>query len=358
MIKTRYSSLVVLSLILLLTQNCVENPVESDSGLPASGKVAYLSHGGFYDDPWTTQIDISNLDGTDPVQILHSTQEYLVTDFQFTPDGQYLIYKPDYQHINKVDMETMEISTVLEDSVGFIMDISISQNSQQLIYSDGYDIVRVDMMTGVSEILTAGLSETGNSCLDPEFSPDGSRIMYTYYISGLAPFHIYSMTTDGEDVRRIAEGKYGRYNGDGSKIVYNNHFANNETTSTFVVNSDGSSVQPITSLSLTDIKYMSFTPDSKHALYTETQGPPYNRDVMSINLKDLSIINETNSQFIGEQYPIYSPDGKDIFYIIGRYTHEQILYDAHVMRVVAGDNEDELIFSAEDIHRIAIQPVY
>jgi TolB protein len=92
------------------------------------------------------------------------------------------------------------------------------------------------------KLLTAGVGHN----IFPAFSADGSRVVFTSKREGDAWFHIYSVKTDGADLRRLSEQEafFARPSPDGKKIAFiAGRFPENAI---YVMNSDGASLVRLT----------------------------------------------------------------------------------------------------------------
>jgi Tol biopolymer transport system component len=97
--------------------------------------------------------------------------------------------------------------------------------------------------THMAQLTTAN----GNSG-SPEWSPDGTRIVFDHDASGFENKGIFSMKPDGSDVRQLTSGHYDKqptWSPDGKRVAFVR--GNAGQTELFVVNADGSETEQITS---------------------------------------------------------------------------------------------------------------
>lgn len=82
----------------------------------------------------------------------------------------------------------------------------------------------------------------------PSYSPDGSMIVFTRRIDGSSPYQIYTMNSDGTNIKRLTNhpdnDEWPTFSPDGSKILFqSDRDGNNEI---YVMNIDGSNVKRLT----------------------------------------------------------------------------------------------------------------
>jgi TolB protein len=92
------------------------------------------------------------------------------------------------------------------------------------------------------KLLTAGVGHN----IFPAFSADGSRVVFTSKREGDEFFHIYSVKTDGTDLRRLSdqEAFFARPSPDGKKIAFT--AGRFPESAIYVMNSDGAGVVRLT----------------------------------------------------------------------------------------------------------------
>jgi Tol biopolymer transport system component len=152
----------------------------------------------------------------------------------------------------------------------------------------------------------------------PDFSPDGSQIVFTAQPAGSPTRDIYVVGSDGNGLTRLTSGVgnnvYPAFSPDGSKIVFNSNRTG--TSQVYVMNADGSGQTQLTFDSAPKDQVPDWSPDgSKIAYLADTHGIS---DVVNPSWGDIRVMNADGSG----QHPItsgatdygtaWSPDGRRI----------------------------------------------
>jgi Tol biopolymer transport system component len=152
----------------------------------------------------------------------------------------------------------------------------------------------------------------------PDFSPDGSQIVFTAQPAGSPTRDIYVVGSDGNGLTRLTSGVgnnvYPAFSPDGSKIVFNSNRTG--TSQVYVMNADGSGQAQLTFDSAPKDQVSDWSPDgSKIAYLADTHGIS---DVVNPSWGDIWVMNADGS----DQHPItsgatyygtaWSPDGSRI----------------------------------------------
>jgi len=142
---------------------------------PDGQKLAYLSV-----DPTSTQnkLYLSNIDGSDPRQIVADNEFPTVDAPRFTPDGQSLLF-------SAANAPTLSSTSRLERLLGII--VASAHNVPSDFYSVTLDGSKLTRLTQVSE-----------SGLYPAISPDGQKVAF------ISQSGIYVMDIDGSHLQQIA----------------------------------------------------------------------------------------------------------------------------------------------------------
>jgi Tol biopolymer transport system component len=161
--------------------------------------------------------------------------------------------------------------------------------------------------TGIKR-LTA--TSTGDSY--PDWTPDGSRIVFFSYRTGNGD--IYSMKIDGTDVRRLttnaAVDSYPSVSPDGKRIA----FASDRTGGAFdiyTMSMDGSGVTRLTTAQGHDFE-PDWSPDGAKIVFSSASGPDGDYEIMSMNANGSNQVNLTDDPSKRDFEPSWSPDGSQI----------------------------------------------
>ena len=159
----------------------------------------------------------------------------------------------------------------------------------------------------------------------PDISPDGKRIAFISNRDG-EKMQIYTMNTDGSNVKRLTkDSTVAFYNPswspDGKRIVYYSEKGDRKDQ-IWVMNADGSNQTLLTNNVGHNI-FPAFSPDGKKIIFSSS-----NRDTNSdgsyvegsfVYVMNLDGSNLTKIGNLNSFYARFSPDGKRIAYIAGKF---------------------------------------
>jgi TolB protein len=259
------------------------------------------------------QIYSMNNDGSDVHRV--STGKGRTTCSYFLKDGQHFIYSS--THLGgeacppKPDYSRGYVWSLEEDYDIFLSDFS--GKLKRLTTTPGYDA-------------------------EATISPDGKRIVFTSVRDG--DLELYSMKTDGSDVRRLTRtpgydgGAF--FSPDSKKIVYRAHHPTDDKSMArykellaqdliepreldlFVMDADGSHSTQITSNHAANFCPF-FHPSGKRIIFSSNVNDPKGRnfDLFLIDLDGSGLEQITfNETFDG--FPMFSPDGKKLVFASNR----------------------------------------
>ena len=174
------------------------------------------------------------------------------------------------------------------------------------MYANGAYQTRITNSIGYNNIL-------------PDFSPDGSHIVFYSDRSGTA--QIYVMNSDGTNQTRLTSNtlvdRGPRFSPDGSRIVFsrgNDPNGTNGSSEIFIMNADGSNQIHLTNNVLDD-GGARFSPDGGQIVFTRRSGPPDR--VISIFIMSADGSGQTRLTNPGPSddfNPSFSPDGSQIVF--------------------------------------------
>ncbi|MHA2030547.1 MAG: Ig-like domain-containing protein [Candidatus Kariarchaeaceae archaeon] len=186
------------------------------------------------------------------------------------------------------------------------------------------------MMDGDGGNLT-NLTNIESGFIKPiEFSPDGSKILYT------SAGNICTMNNDGSNQVVLTPGVAFQFSPDGSKIL----FTSNNNSNISIMNIDGSNPINLTNIS-GRCGYAQFSPDGSKILYHST-GNNYTEEIYSIGID-----GENNIKLAQGSSPRMLPDGSKIVFTFG-----DVLY---IMNV-DGSNQTSLSDVIDLIEFLQIYP--
>ena len=184
--------------------------------------------------------------------------------------------------------------------------------------------------------------EAGKECAynaEATVSPDGKRIIFTSTKDG--DLELYSMKTDGTDVRRLTNrvgydgGAY--FSPDNKKIVWRASVLPDEkakeeyqmllkkglvrptSMELWVADADGKNAKQVTQNGAANFAPY-FTPDGKKIIFASNQGDPKRRtfELYRINLDGTGQEQVTFGQQF-DSFPMFSPDGKKLVWASNRH---------------------------------------
>jgi TolB protein len=150
------------------------------------------------------------------------------------------------------------------------------------------------------------ITNDDNANILPVWSPDGSRFVFNSKASG--NWDIYTMTTDGTDIRQITVAPENdlapTWSPDGSQIAFESNRDGN--VEVYVINADGTGTpRNITNLFGANDHGPAWTPDGQQLVfYSNREG---NWDIFATSLDGETVTNLTQSPERDEQTPAWRP---------------------------------------------------
>ncbi len=168
--------------------------------------------------------------------------------------------------------------------------------------SDGLDIWTVKPSDLVATNLT-----NGDYNLNPEWSPDGSKLAFKTYRDG--NWEIYVMDTNGTNLINLSnapsDDEYPKWSPDGTKIAFISNRSGNEDI--YVVNSDGTNIVNISN-DAGDSVFPVWSPTGESIAYLS--GDNDLRQIMISDLKDGTTVSYPNTSHVNGMS--WSPNGNVI----------------------------------------------
>lgn len=193
------------------------------------------------------------------------------------------------------------------------------------------------------------LTTTATSDEDPDWTPDGGRIVFTSYRTGNGD--IYSMTIEGKDVRRLtthaAFDGFPSVSPDGKKIAFASTRAGN--LAIYSMNMDGSGVMRLTD-GAHDEYQPDWSPDGTMIAFSSTM--PGEPDIFVMKADGSDVENLTNDPAYSDMEPSWSPDGAQIAF----WSFADADTDIYVMAATGG-TQTAIWSTVEDEWSPSWQPI-
>ena len=269
---------------------------------------------------WVTDANAPNDGVPDPAGRIYFGQEERSTDvaqviaplFAIDPDGSDLVQVLD------CDMERPRISP---DGTRLVFSIAMSDDTWRVATSavDGSDL--------------AILTDPGRYGATPDWSPDGSWILYSNsafrcspapacWASEDVPPTLWRMNADGSDQHLIGSPDFfdteARLSPDGTEVVFDRWDATQNLQAFMIRDLKSGKERRVTTTNVGDLEHPDWTPDGTSIIYN-THGTPDGPDVQLIQTVPANDPTAKPVTLYGDPgrdgfKPAYSPDGKRIVF--------------------------------------------
>lgn len=183
--------------------------------------------------------------------------------------------------------------------------------------SDGRQLAFQTANRRLGVIDADGMREYGSgSVIAPSWSPDGTRIVYTAFQSGVG-WDLYVITLATESIQRLtfhaSNDAYPSWSADGLTIAFNSMRDGNDQI--YLIDADGENLRRITENSDSD-RYPVWSPDSTQIAFSSDRGGNgYDLWVMNADGSDPRVLVESMGDNIMNAW---SPDGTQIAFSTDR----------------------------------------
>jgi len=178
---------------------------------------------------------------------------------------------------------------------------------------DGSRHIFVTTSGGIKDLTGASSSAAETQ---PEFSPDGTKIVFNRLTSGLPNNEIFVMSANGTNRKALTNTATGNsdptWSPDGKHIAFVSQRAG-LPGEIYIMNSDGTNVRRLTHNSAAESDLV-WSPTGGRIAFVRVPGGGGDRDIYSIKTDGTDLQNLTQDPSHDEEQPDYSPNGLKIVY--------------------------------------------
>ncbi len=192
-------------------------------------------------------------------------------------------------------------------------------SSGKIFFSYSYNIYSINIDGSGEKQLTFDLEGV------PSPSPDGSKIVFKKYVSGINKYNIFIMNADGSSIKRLTNfstqhENYPTFSPDGRKIIFERN-PDGYGDEIYMMNTDGTNVERLTNNTVSD-DYPSFSPDGTKIVferYLDVPAAPSVKGIFIMNADGSNVKQLTNfDRNYNDKDPSLSPDGSKIIFCSDR----------------------------------------
>lgn len=274
----------------------------------------------------------SNRSGGSDIYYLNNTEQTTIsltntdTRNEFNPrfslDGKFLIYTAVHSggyQLFKLNLDSQRSKQLTRDYGVMNLYPSFARDNRNIIFetlqNGAWHIHRMDLNDSLS--LRINLTSDTHHFMSPSYSPDNSQIVFTRHNKDWSNGEIGIMDSNGMNLQILAKGRdNGRtqpqFSPDGQKIVYVSDIDGNSEI--YMIEKNGENRINLTNNLAYDSEPV-FSPDGSKIAFVSKRSENFEIYLLSLednNLKRLTVNGYYNSQ------PRFSADGKTIIYLSGK----------------------------------------
>ena len=284
---------------------------DDDPKTPLTGRIVFSARNGSYYDIYTSNTNGSNLTR------LTFTDDRSEQRPILSPDGSKIVYY-EGSTLYVIDADGRNIRSLYS----YARDYRFSPDGTKLVFSDGSNIYTINIDgSGLTQLTTSGSNSK------PQFSPNGTRILYESSASGQT--ELYTMTATGRSQTRLTRigGTNGRWSPDSTKVVFE---ATDGDQEIYVINADGTAQTKLTDNSTDDIRPR-WNADGTVIIFLSNRTNTYGIYTMTVAGAQQTLLTQ-DGNIQTEQEIVLSPNGGFIAYA----SYDNSRYVIRILELVTG----------------------
>ena len=160
-----------------VTKNITRSPGQHDREAqwsPDGKMIVYISDG-----TGETELYMQDATGGEPVQLTKDNDTY-IRSFEWSPDSKTVVYTDRKNRINLLDIATKQVTTLLQDPMAEIRDVTYSPDSKWLTYSrPGTNEHSIIYVYNIAEKKEYPVTDKWYNSDSPVFSRDGKYLVFS-----------------------------------------------------------------------------------------------------------------------------------------------------------------------------------
>ena len=288
-------------------------------------------------------------------QLLTDHDNGLVIAPYWSPNGQYIAYEfavlgeDAGLEIRVYDLVAKEMTILTPNRIYGLLGISWSPDSRFLVFGNGdvYEgdshIQRIDVQSKrITNLTTASNSRD----IDPAWSPDGTKIVFSSTRSGIdaATNNIWIMDANGSNLMNLTPNDEDGWHDvmpswspDGRFITFYRYGNENESSSLWMMNADGSDQEPQLEFSKMADEPPLWSLDGEYIAFVHGDDNSSNVILFDWRWNEKFILNDSQGKYYGVSW---SPDSKALIFmqridVMERIIHIRIFLDVGIIQADA-----------------------